>query len=775
MTGGTRLARVPPRAARGHRRRLELRPRRGRRRERRRARRGRRPGEGDGPPRPPHLHHRPAAAGGDGPGRRRGEDLRAPRARAARGPHARGGHQRRPRGAQRHGLRAPPATRDRAARQGHHRGRGGAPHLPRRTARARAPWRPAPPARRGRGQRRAGARAARPAALAAQPPPRRRPPRRALPHQRPADETPDPAFGEAPRARAGLAPHLGPARGRGARHRHLGDREHAGRDGGGGARAGSAAAPRRARDGARGPAHAPAPARALGRPPGGAPRHGREARRLDAGGRGARGRRARAHRRGGADGVRLGAPRGRAARARRRAPGSRRGGGARPPARGGGSGGALRRGEPPRPPRGAPRARALRRHRRGARPARDGTRAPQPCRPPARHRARHRPQPPPPPLVLPHPQHGAGRLRSARDRDHGAGGARPPQAGPEARRPGAPGAAPGGPPRGARARRPPTHGRRARPHALRRGPAAPRRALGGPPRDRGRGGRGGGRARAVGGRAPRGPARAAARAAGRAAPRAPRRRRAPPSARERGIMSTVRGRPSALAEPHPYPGRLITVEGIDGSGKSTQLLLLDRWLTARGVPVRFTEWNSSRLVRRAMKRGKRKDLLTPTTFSLLHAVDFADRLTYQIVPPLKAGMIVLADRYVYTAFGRDVARGVHPAWVRALYSFAPRPDLALYFRVPIEISLERLLAGRAKLKYHEAGMDVGLSLDPVESFRMFQSRVLEIYDHLAEEFGLRVVDATADIPAQQKIVRRLVRDTLRRYEGKRATGSADGA
>jgi len=94
--------------------------------------------------------------------------------------------------------------------------------------------------------------------------------------------------------------------------------------------------------------------------------------------------------------------------------------------------------------------------------------------------------------------------------------------------------------------------------------------------------------------------------------------------------------------------------------------------------------------------------------------------------------------------------------------------------VPIEVSLDRLLAGRTKLKYHEAGMDVGLSPDPVESFRMFQSRVLEIYDKLADEFGLRVVDATADIPTQQKIVRRLVRDALRRYEGKRATGSGNG-
>jgi dTMP kinase len=219
---------------------------------------------------------------------------------------------------------------------------------------------------------------------------------------------------------------------------------------------------------------------------------------------------------------------------------------------------------------------------------------------------------------------------------------------------------------------------------------------------------------------------------------------------------------------HPYPGRLIAVEGIDGSGKSTQLLLLERWLRARGYPVHFTEWNSSRLVSRSMRRGKRKNLLTATTFSLLHAVDFADRLTYQILPPLKAGMIVLADRYVFTAFARDVARGVHPEWVRAVYSFALRPDLTLYFRVPIEVSLERLLAGRAKLKYHEAGMDVGLSSDPVESFRMFQSRVLEIYDQLTQEFAMKIVDATAEIPTQQKRCRRMLQDVLRDYDRERA-------
>jgi dTMP kinase len=226
-----------------------------------------------------------------------------------------------------------------------------------------------------------------------------------------------------------------------------------------------------------------------------------------------------------------------------------------------------------------------------------------------------------------------------------------------------------------------------------------------------------------------------------------------------------------LYHPHPYPGRLIAVEGIDGSGKSTQLLLLERWLRTRGYPVHFTEWNSSRLVRRSMSRGKKKNLLTPTTFSLLHAVDFADRLTYQILPQLKAGMIVLADRYVYTAFARDVARGVHPEWVRQVYSFALRPDLTLYFKVPIEISLERLLAGRAKLKYHEAGMDVTHALDPVESFRGFQSRVLAIYDQLSGEFGLKPIDATGEIPAQQRLVRRMVQEVLIDYDRQRAQGN----
>jgi len=142
--------------------------------------------------------------------------------------------------------------------------------------------------------------------------------------------------------------------------------------------------------------------------------------------------------------------------------------------------------------------------------------------------------------------------------------------------------------------------------------------------------------------------------------------------------------------------------------------------------------------------------------SLLHATDFADRLLYKIIPPLKAGMIVLADRYAYTAFARDATRGVDRQWVRELYSFAVRPDLALYFRVPIDVSVDRLLARRVKLKFYEAGMDLGWSSNPVESFRLFQGKVLDEYDQLVREFGMEVIDAAGSITDQQRLVRTLI-------------------
>jgi dTMP kinase len=209
-----------------------------------------------------------------------------------------------------------------------------------------------------------------------------------------------------------------------------------------------------------------------------------------------------------------------------------------------------------------------------------------------------------------------------------------------------------------------------------------------------------------------------------------------------------------------FPGRLIAVEGIDGSGKSTQIYLLKRWLEQQGLKVFFSEWNSSELVKSATSRGKKTNLLTPTTFSLIHATDFADRYERQLVPLLRAGYLVLCDRYVFTAFARDVVRGCAPAWVRGIYAFAALPDLTFLFKAPLEVSLQRILDGRPQLKYFEAGMDLRLSTDPYESFRIFQGRLLEQYLAMSTEFKFHLIDADQTVEAQQSVIRQLVSDRI---------------
>ncbi|HVP15448.1 MAG TPA: thymidylate kinase [Terriglobales bacterium] len=221
-----------------------------------------------------------------------------------------------------------------------------------------------------------------------------------------------------------------------------------------------------------------------------------------------------------------------------------------------------------------------------------------------------------------------------------------------------------------------------------------------------------------------------------------------------------------------YPGRLIIVEGIDGSGKSTQLTLLSQWLRSEGYPVLFSEWNSSPIVRATTSRGKKRQLLTPLTFSLIHATDFADRVESKIIPALKAGAIVLADRFVFTAFARDVVRGVDPVWVRSLYRFAPVPTKAFYFRVPLEVALKRILSGRPKLKWYEAGMDLALHADPAESYRLFQSRILTEYEKLVNEYRLDVLDATLPIEAQQRMMRRAILPCLKTLRSRTDTYAA---
>jgi len=220
-----------------------------------------------------------------------------------------------------------------------------------------------------------------------------------------------------------------------------------------------------------------------------------------------------------------------------------------------------------------------------------------------------------------------------------------------------------------------------------------------------------------------------------------------------------------------FPGRLVAVEGLDGSGKSTQIHLLKRWLELQGLKVFFSEWNSSELVKAATSKGKKRQLLTPTTFSLIHATDFADRYERQLVPLMRAGYLVLCDRYFFTAFARDTVRGCKPEWVRSLYDFAALPDLTFFFNAPLEVSLHRILEGRPELKYLEAGMDMRLSADLYESFRIFQGRLLEQYLAMSTEFNFLVIDADQPVEAQQSIVRQLVsaRIDLAQYSLAKAT------
>ena len=212
---------------------------------------------------------------------------------------------------------------------------------------------------------------------------------------------------------------------------------------------------------------------------------------------------------------------------------------------------------------------------------------------------------------------------------------------------------------------------------------------------------------------------------------------------------------------HSYPGQLICAEGIDGSGKTTQVELLHKWLSKKGLDTILTQWNSSELISKTTKKAKKKNLLSGRTFSLLHAVDFADRSERIIKPALKAGFIVLADRYVYTAFARDAARDVDINWVKNMYSFAIKPNLTFYFDISPKDSLDRICANRQP-KFYEAGMDMKLSGNPYKSYLLFQKRIVNQYKEMVDEFGLIKIDSGESIYKKQKFMRTKVVELLKK-------------
>jgi len=225
---------------------------------------------------------------------------------------------------------------------------------------------------------------------------------------------------------------------------------------------------------------------------------------------------------------------------------------------------------------------------------------------------------------------------------------------------------------------------------------------------------------------------------------------------------TKKTRKAAKAKPN-HKGLLIVVEGVDGSGKSTQLEMLQNWLNANGFATVKTEWTSSETVRPLIKKIKKTEtIVSPETFSLLGLADFAERYDKIIEPSLRAGKIVLCDRYIYTAYARDTSRGLDLPWIEHLYSFAPKPDLAFYFHVKPEVAISRKIN---MPKFYEAGADLNLHSNIKKSFCIFQKRIINAYLGLAKKEGLTVVDGETEIcvtfPKVQHIVAKAIQDKFK--------------
>jgi len=191
-------------------------------------------------------------------------------------------------------------------------------------------------------------------------------------------------------------------------------------------------------------------------------------------------------------------------------------------------------------------------------------------------------------------------------------------------------------------------------------------------------------------------------------------------------------------------GRLIVLEGNDAVGRSSHIDLLKEWLESEGYAVSNTGLNRSDLTTIGLDSAKQGHTLSPTTMSLFYATDFADRLENQIIPALKAGFIVLSDRYFYSVIARDVVRGADPQWARKVYGFALKPDLILYLRAEIPTLVSRIVHGRG-FNYWEAGMDIHYADNIYDSFCIYQSKLRDQLDDMSSEYGFVNIDANRPI------------------------------
>lgn len=211
--------------------------------------------------------------------------------------------------------------------------------------------------------------------------------------------------------------------------------------------------------------------------------------------------------------------------------------------------------------------------------------------------------------------------------------------------------------------------------------------------------------------------------------------------------------------PSDLKGKLIAIEGADGVGRSTHIELLQDWLEVQGYGVVTTGWTRSNLMSKAIEMAKQGNILDRWSFSLLYATDFADRLEHQIIPALRSGFIVLADRYIYTVLARDVVRSGDHRWIRDVFGFALIPDLVCYLRIDVETLALRVIESKG-MNYWESGMDLRLGGDLYDSFKKYQSLLINEFDKMAEEFSFRVIDARKSLEEIQDELRATIQPLL---------------
>ena len=192
--------------------------------------------------------------------------------------------------------------------------------------------------------------------------------------------------------------------------------------------------------------------------------------------------------------------------------------------------------------------------------------------------------------------------------------------------------------------------------------------------------------------------------------------------------------------PSDLKGKLVAIEGTEGVGRSTHIESLQEWLEIQGYGVVTTGWTRSNLMSKTIEMAKQGNILDRWSFSLLYATDFADRLEHQVIPALRSGFIVLADRYIYTAFARDLVRSGDRKWIRDVFGFALIPDLVCYLRIDVDTLALRVIESNG-MNYWESGMDLRLGTDLYDSFKKYQGLLIEEFDKMAEEFQFEVIDA----------------------------------